>query len=150
MKVTDAEILQAIWRKQVKTTAKGVIVNYMGGGKGLEGKRSQHHAQDIHIVSREGLELPLSRGHLRKRLVAIIGTGDLCWSVHGCTFWRKNAMADEVFDYAIQWWSERGVPSGYDEAGKRMRTARVDDFDVKVAQLETELIERFGSLEIAA
>ncbi len=36
MKVTDAEILQAIWRAQVKKTARGVIDNYIGGTKGLK------------------------------------------------------------------------------------------------------------------
>ena len=149
MKVTDAEILSAIWRAQVKATAKGVICNYVGGVKGVEGKSSQHYAQDLHIVSRERLGIPLTKGHLRKRLVSLIGTGDLCWSVHNCTFWRKNYMADVVFDYAVKWWTERGVPSGYDKVEKRMRTAYVDDFDGKLAQLESELFERFSSLEIA-
>ncbi|MGH8421890.1 MAG: hypothetical protein ACRER3_05970 [Pseudomonas fluorescens] len=145
MKVSDAEILKAIWRQQVKITAKGVVCSYASGRKGVEGKSSQHYVQDMHIVSRERLGIPLSGGHLRKRLIALIGTGDLCWSVHNCTFWRKNAIADEVFDYAVQWWTERGVPTGYDEVDKRMRTAHVDGFEGKVAQLEGELLVQFGS-----
>lgn len=67
MKVTDAEILQAIWRAQVKRTAKGVINNYIGASKGLKGDIDQYrfYSQYLSMVGRGTLGITLSKGLLR-------------------------------------------------------------------------------------
>ena len=54
----------------------------------------------------------------------------------------------DVFRFARKWWEEHGVPSGFDEQNKSMRTARIDDYDALAAQLEQELLGRFGSQQV--
>ena len=152
MKVTNAEILQAIWRAQVKRTAKGVIDNYFGGNKGLKGDSDQdrHYSQYLSMVSRGALGIPLSKGHLAYRLKALIGVGALQWFGRpGNAYEFRTDAATDVFHFARKWWEERGVPSGFDKQNQRSRTARIDDYENLAAQLERELLERFGSLEAA-
>lgn len=145
MKVTDAEILQAIWRQQVIRTASGVITNYVGNHKGLCSKDSQWFAQMQYMISRAVLGLPLSKGHLGRRLKALIGEDGLEWHGRPGNGYRfVGARTDEVFETAINWWSEQGVPGGYDADAKCMRTVFVDQFDEKVVELERYLLNRFG------
>lgn len=148
MKVSDEELLAAIWREQVRTTARGCVDHYVGGRKGLCGESSQHYAQDIHIVSRERLGVPLSKGQLRKRLVRLIEGGKAQWSVGDCTFWLNNDKAKEVFSYARAWWTDRGVPSGFDEETRGMRCVTIEGFDDLAIQLAEELLGKFGELPV--
>jgi hypothetical protein len=153
MKVTDAEILKAVWLAQVKRTARGAIDNYIGGGKGLknDSEQDRHFAQYQSMISRGNLGLPLSNGQLARRLKALIGSHGLKWrdgQSNSYEFMTDAAM--DVFRYARSWWAEYGVPSGFDEINKCMRTIRLTDYESLAEQLERELIEVFGSLEVAA
>ena len=151
MKVTDAEILRAIWLAQVKRTAKGVITNYVGGSKGLTGDSDQdrHFAQYQSMISRGGLGIPLSKGQLARRLKALIDGDILHWCGRpGNAYEFRTEAAMNVFRYARNWWAERGVPSGFDQTNKRMRTIRLSDYESLADQLELELLERFGNLEV--
>lgn len=153
MKVTDAEILKAVWRAQVKRTARGVITNYVGGSKGLTGDRDQdrHYAQYQSMISRGGLGIQLSTGQLARRLKALIDGDVLHWCGRpGNTYEFRTEAAMNVFRFARNWWAERGVPSGFDEINKRMRTIRLSDYESLAEQLERELIGAFGNLEVAA
>lgn len=151
MKVTDAEILQAIWRAQVKRTAKGVIDNYVGGSKGLKGDSDQdrHYSQYLSMISRGSLGIPLNKGQLARRLKALIGGEALQWCGRpGNSYEFRTDAAMDVFRVARKWWEEHGVPSGFDKSKQCMRTARIDDYENLSMQLENELLERFGSLEM--
>lgn len=153
MKVTDAEILKAVWRAQVKRTARGVITNYVGGSKGLTGDRDQdrHYAQYQSMISRGGLGIQLSNGQLARRLKALIDGDVLHWCGRpGNAYEFRTEAAMNVFRFARNWWAERGVPSGFDEINKCMRTIRLTDYESLAEQLERELIEVFGSMEVAA
>ncbi|KJH75314.1 hypothetical protein [Pseudomonas sp. ES3-33] len=152
MKVTDAEILQAVWLAQVRRTARGVITNYVGGSKGLTGERDQdrHFAQYQSMISRGGLGIQLSKGQLARRLKALIDGDTLHWCGRpGNAYEFRTETAMAVFRYARNWWADRGVPSGFDEVNKRMRTIRLSDYDKLAVQLEQELLERFGNREVA-
>lgn len=150
MKVTDTEILKAVWRAQVKRTARGVIDNYIGGGKGLKNDTDQdrHYAQYQSMISRGNLGIQLSNGQLARRLKALIDGSTLHWSSVGNSYEFRNEAAMNVFRYARNWWAERGVPSGFDEINKCMRTIRCSDYDSLAVQLELELLERFGNREV--
>lgn len=150
MKVTDTEILKAIWQAQVKRTAKGVITNYVGGSKGLTGDTEQdrHYAQYQSMISRGGLGIPLSRGQLARRLKALIGGDNLQWRGTGNAYEFCTDAATDVFRFARNWWEERGVPTGFDQVKKCMRTVWLSDYEGLAAQLEQELLERFGNLEV--
>jgi len=154
MKVTDEEILQAIWRAQVKKTANGVITNYVGGGKALSGSGSgsgsQRYAQGLHMISRRAGGVPLSYAQLRRRTLALIKGSSIPWRTdfNGSIIWIDDQRAKDVFEFARQWWRDKGVPEGFDEQRKRMRTVQVDEFGEKVEELEAELLKRFGNLEV--
>ena len=150
MKVTDEEILQSIWRAQVKKTANGVITNYVGGGKALSGSDSQRYAQGLRMISRRAWGVPLSYAQLRRRTLALIKARSIPWRAdfNGSIIWIDDQRAKDVFEFARQWWRDQGVPEGFDEQRKRMRTVQVDEFGEKVEQLEAELLERFGNLEV--
>jgi len=150
MKVTDAEILKAVWRAQVKRTARGVIDNYIGGSKGLKNDTDQdrHYAQYQSMIRRGNLGIQLSNGQLARRLKALIDGSTLHWSNVGNSYEFRNEAAMNVFHFARNWWGERGVPSGFDEINKCMRTIRLSDYDSLAVQLELELLERFGNREL--
>ena len=151
MKVTDAEILKAIWLAQIKRTAKGVIDNYIGGGKGLknDSEQDRHFAQYQSMISRGNLGLPLSNGQLARRLKSLIGSHGLKWrDGQSNSYEFMTDAATDVFRFARNWWAERGVPSGFDDINKRMRTVRLSDYDSLADQLELELLERFGNREV--
>ncbi|MGZ4968074.1 MAG: hypothetical protein ACXV8O_01545 [Methylobacter sp.] len=144
MKVTDEELIKAIWILQVKKSARGCIHNYIGDRKGVASESHLKYSQDIHIMSRHQLGVDLSNGHLRKRLVTLIESGAVQWSTNQCSFWINNEKAKEVFDYACDWWSNQGVPSGYDQERKAMRCEKIEEFDDLATQLEEDLVLMFG------
>ena len=151
MKVADAEILQAIWRAQVKRTARGVIDNYVGGIKGIrsDSEQDRHYSQYLSMVGRVALGLPLSKGQLARRLKALIGGESVQWRGYpGNAYELRTDAAMAVFCFARQWWEQRGVPSGFDECKKCMRKVRLNNYESLAAQLEQELLERFGSLQV--
>jgi hypothetical protein len=144
-KVSDEELLAAIWLLQVRNTARGCISNYVGNRKGITSQSMQNYAQDINLMSREKLGVQLSNGHLRKRLIHLIEGGLVQWSVRSCSFWINNEKAKEIFDYACEWWANHGVPSGYDQERKAMRCEIIEGFDDLAEKLEKDLVERFGN-----
>lgn len=151
MKVPDSEILQAIWRAQVKRTAKGVIVNYVGGSKGLTGERDldRHFAQYLSMISRGALGISLSNGQLARRIKSLIGQAGLQWNGRpGNAYEFQTQAATEAFHFARNWWAERGVPTGFDHENQRMRSIKLSDYESLVAQLENELLDQFGERKV--
>lgn len=144
MKVSDDALLIAVWQQMVRATARGSIDHYVGNRKGIRDESMRCYAQDIHIVSRHALDVPLSLGHLRKRLVRLIDSGRLQWVVHGCTFWINDDRAKGVFEYARDWWAKAGVPSGFDQERKACRCKVIEGYDYLADQLEQELLTMFG------
>lgn len=154
MKVTDDEILAAIWRQMVSNTAGGVVDNYISGKKGIRRLVDSHdfyYAQNVHVMARENWGIPLSYGHLRRRAVAAIKASDLPWWPRGefSSVWLNNARAREVAGAAAAYWTSLGVPTGWDEDNKCMRTAHVDDFGAHVEKLRDILLDRFGNWQDA-
>ncbi len=144
MKVTDEQLLDAIWRRMVLSTAKGSVSTYIGGRYGLAGDGHRHYGQDCHIISRKSLGLPLSYGHLRKRIISLINAGRLKWITHDCTYWIECERSLEVWNRATAWWAEKGVPGGWDAENQRMRTAPLNDFQGLADELASILLAEFG------
>ncbi len=141
--VTNYEIKLAVWHNQLKKTADGALVNYHGGHKRVARPDHQHYGQDHHIIERHTLDIPLSKGHLRKRLVALIDAGGLSWVVPNCTFVIKSAKADQAWQYAREWWLALGVPVEQ-LSGERLPAVQIDDYETKLTKLQGELLARFG------
>lgn len=146
-KVTDEELLAAVWRKQIEATARGAISKYVGSRFGLAGESLRRYGQDCHIISRERLGIPLSAGHLRKRIVRLIDQGRMAWVTHDCTFWIDCPHLQAAYQHATRWWEAKGVPGGFDEERKAMRCVPLDNFESLVTQLKSELLSIFGEYE---
>lgn len=144
MKVSDNEIIAAVWRRMVIATARGAISKYVGGTYGLAGDLMRGYGQDCSMVGRKSLGVPLSNGHLRRRLISLIDSGRLQWAICDCTFWIDCDRTTAMYQRATEWWISQGVPGGYCDVKKGMRTAPLDDFDELVKQLEDALMAEFG------
>lgn len=146
MKVTDDEILRAVWRGMVKATARGAVCKYVGSRYGLNSDDFRYHWQDIHILGRDRLGVNLGSGQLRRRIVRLIDAGQMRWTIRDCAFWIDCPRAAEVWNRATAWWSAAGIPRGY-EKGSGMRCVEVADFDRRVGELEQILLGEFGDFQ---
>lgn len=128
-----------------------MITSYVGGGKGLTGDSDQdrHFSQYLSMISRVNLGIQLRKGQLARRLKVLIDGKTLHWNGSpGNAYEFRTEAAMNVFRFARNWWEERGVPSGFDQINKRMRTIRLSDYEKLAGQLEHELLERFGNQEV--
>jgi len=127
---------------QVKRTARGVIINYIGGRKGLTSVSDEdhHHAQYLSMISRGGLRITLGNAQLARRLKVLIGGCSLQWRGRlGNTYEFRTESAMEAFRFAHNWLEERGVPTCWDEINKCLLTTRLGDYEHLAALLEHEL-----------
>lgn len=119
MKITDDELLHAIWLNQLENLSSGVLVNYVGGKSGLVGDNPTEFifASGQHTRWREEVTDRLSKQQLLKRIRKLAeqekvkSTG----SARLLTFYIDSPAAREAFKAARQWWSEQGVPEGCGE-----------------------------------
>ena len=117
MKITDDELLHAIWLNQLNGLSGSVLYNYIGGGVGLtgEGDTDFEFASGEHVCSRQHVTTAVGRQQLLKRLRVLVATGRLV-SPYGkklLTFYIDSPAAREAFKAARLWWREQGVPEGY-------------------------------------
>ncbi|OBY90704.1 hypothetical protein A6723_020975 [Pseudomonas sp. AU11447] len=148
-RVTDEQLLDAVWRRQIEVTARGAITRYIGGLYAISGDSWRRYGQELHIMDRDKLGISLSWGHIRRRLVRLIEAGRIAWATSQCTFWIDSPRMEEAYQYATAWWTARGVPSGYDEKQKCMRTVKIPEPAAEALQntLSAELLARFGVRE---
>lgn len=97
-------------------TAKGVITNYVGGSKGLTGDSDQgrHYAQYQSMISRDGLGINLSKGQRARRVNVLIDGDKLHDAAVRVTHEHRTKAAMDAFQFAREWWTEHGVPIGFD------------------------------------
>ncbi len=146
-RVKDGQLLRAVWLYQLKKTASGALINYVGERKRVAPASWQRNGQDLHIMERCKLGVDLGKAHIRIRLVALIksGLGGITWAIPKCTYWIVSSQADEAWAYARQWWAARGVPV---EDGNGSTAypdpILIDNYEVKLEALRAELLALFG------
>jgi hypothetical protein len=128
MKITESELLQAVWELQIKNVSSDVLHKYVNGGHSVVVNewfwRSSSTA--VHICSRQKLTNLIGKQQILKRLRTMIFEGSIEWKHKGCTFGIKNDYLNQsLFEDARNFWLELGVPTGF-ENGK-WKTAIVDN-----------------------
>ena len=70
MKITDKELLDAIWTNQLRLLSKSVLDNYIGGSINVCGKSEFDyiHTSSEHRMRRENVTKKISFKHLSSRL----------------------------------------------------------------------------------
>ncbi|WP_027858399.1 hypothetical protein [Marinobacterium jannaschii] len=149
MKISDKELLDAVWENQLRLLSRTVLHKYMGGSYGLAcGDDFWFYASSSeHIVSRQRVTDLISKKHLRSRIVSLINEGKI-HSPNGdrvLGFCIDSDLAREAFSAAREFWLSKGVPEGHSEG--RANTVRGIDFDAIAAECEGMLLKRFYGSE---
>ena len=151
-KISDEQLMKLIWDNQMLLTAEAPLNLYVGNVYGLlkeacntdfhyKSGVSQHRARIDKAIITE-----LSRPQLLKRIKNLVNDG-LVSSPYGkdemLTIFIDSDRALEAFMYAHKYWDSQGVPSGFDEDKKKMRTTPLPDHDNQVKKISGELLDKF-------
>lgn len=151
MKITDDELLHAIWLNQLDGLSSSVLCNYIGGGVSLDGADDYdfEHASGEHVCSRQRVTMAIGRQQLLKRLRGLVASGKLV-SPYGkqlLTFHIDSPAAREAFAAARQWWRERGVPEGYGkhpDGRSYAKTVKLDNLEALKAECAQYLLDNWS------
>lgn len=151
MKITDDELLHALWLNQLKNLSSGVLVNYVGGKSGLVGDNHTEFvfANDQHIRWREDITDRLSGQQLLKR-IRKLAEQEKVKSTGGrrvLTFYIDSPAAREAFKAARLWWSEQGVPEGYGkhpDGRSYAKTIKLNNLDALKAECAQYLLANWS------
>lgn len=114
MKMTDDELIQAIWLYQLKQMAKRVITNFVGGRYAVndadKAERFSHFFYSSYMWGGElaNITTRLSETQRRKRVYKLIELGRL--QKHDRSFHIDSPAARDAYESARQFWLSKGVP----------------------------------------
>ena len=150
MKITDNELLNAIWNRQVSQLPTRVIHRFIGGGIAVCENDADWcmYSSYISRTSRHLLTKKIGSQQLLKRLRDLSGKDLIKLDTNA--FWIKNQNAFNAFAFARRWWLERGVPTGCEpyimpsgRESSRAKTIIMDNWEDVSEELKCELLNRF-------
>lgn len=153
MKITDTELLDAIWENQLRLVADDVIHNYAGGGKGLccVSDFWYKSSSSEHIRTRYRITKKIKEPQLLNRLKQLKAKGfiETDYDRDGLflTFMIVGNTSREVFEFARQFWLDKGIPEGsykLDDGRDCMCTTKKVDVEALLPECIEMLNERFG------
>lgn len=142
MKITDQQLMQAIWHLQLKTLAKEVLHTHPQGQYSVVREDWYEMSSDIHIMHREELTPLLGRKQLLKRIRSLYKKG-LIKTQYGdrlLTFYIDSDTAKLAFEAARKWWLNQRIGE---------LTLTKHDFELMHANAQIYLIEAFGCEVVA-
>uniref|UniRef100_A0A7M2QND9 Uncharacterized protein n=1 Tax=feces metagenome TaxID=1861841 RepID=A0A7M2QND9_9ZZZZ len=157
MKITDKEILLAVWHATVKKLPYTATHHYVGNLRGLAGESDYWHrsATQICSISRGYvLDVPLSVSQSLRRIKALIARNRLLISSHrpGEAFYFKlpDHLTRRAYDLTLQLLRKKGMTEkefltehGYSEIAKEVSNA----VNREVGPLVEEYVRRCVSPE---
>lgn len=162
MKITDKELLKEIWRVQLENTAKGMINRYIGGGIGLRSgdyEDRKYHSCDVHIMDRDRITKKVGYTRLLHRIRKLAYKDDVTTLMTTrtyiggkqiptvLTFMIECKEAKEAFDCAVNFWADKGVPSGYhlsNDGRHCSNTTKDVDYEELLPACQKMLMDKFG------
>ena len=146
MKISDTELLQAIWLNQLKQLSKGVLGHYVGDSWGVcsDDDFWYEAASGEGRVSRQNVTSEIGSGQLLSRLRALSQAEKIKFK-RELTFFIDSPLARKAFQTARVFWLQNGVPTGH-ENGKA-RTAKVDNIELLKQECESLLIDKFPVID---
>lgn len=147
MKIWNDELIHKVWLAQLKKISRCVCDRYIGGGIGVCRKENYQRCSSIHIIERQKITDKIGAQQLRKRIIDLIDDGFLIWTYRDLTFMIDTEQAKEAFEAARQFMLSKGVPCGWDDENKRMRTVRVGDAEALFSECHEHLIGNFKQID---
>lgn len=145
MKITDQQLLQAIWRLQLKQLAYRVLNHYVGDCYATreDDEFHQFHSSYMHSNMGKLITSELSDSQRRIRIKRLIAAGHVYQCRTGGSFCIQTQQATEAFRAARQFWLGKGVPVFVYQTVEPvpMNKELLKAFEL---QCEAHLVERFG------
>lgn len=112
MKITDQQLLQAIWRLQLKQLAYRVLDHFVGGRYATVQDDDFHQFHSSYLYSSLGklITTELSDSQRRIRIKRLIAAGHVYQCYNGGSFCIKTQQATDAFRAAREFWLSKGVP----------------------------------------
>lgn len=150
MKITDRELLRLIWLYQLKKTASGVLVRYVGDVYGLCGDTFYEYAVGISRSERAQITKRISEKQMLIRMKGLIQSRKLVPYGYPlfCTCWINARQSRQAFEAARRWWQSKGIPEGWDTENKCCRTVPCENIEQLTADCTAFLLKTFGDIRI--
>lgn len=151
-KITDEELLDAIWIQQLKKLARRVINHFIGGSINVCRDEEGRYIQccDLHVMRREKITDKIGRKQLLHRIRKLVNDGKLRLAYDPSillTFIIDGESTKNAFNDSRKFWIDYGVPYGYHELkdGRTYaNTTKIIDFDELLPQCEKMLLDKYG------
>lgn len=157
MKITDKELLDAIWTNQLRLLSKEVLDNYIGGSISVcgESEFDYIHTSSEHRMRRDNVTKKISFKHLSSRLQKLASNGHISRDTYSdhliLTFMIPGEKAREAFKAARQFWLDHGVPTGYSKLKDDRSCANTTkdvDVDSLLPECEKMLMEKYDEKKV--
>ena len=112
MKLTDDQLMKAIWLYQLKRMAKGVVHHYVGQRYATSDSSdgSFYHSSYMWAGESALITTELAASQRRVRIKKLIKQGRLHQQHNDRTFFINSVAAREAFEAARQFWINAGIP----------------------------------------
>lgn len=142
MKITDEQIIEAIWNNQLRLLSRNVLVPYFSGRHGVccDDDFSFEWCSVLHIPCVSVMTDAASPEQITRRIRKLINAGEI-HSQFGQDVMVNNDTARSAFNAARQFWLEQGVPE--DESFNIPGPVVIDDFESKAAACLAMLQEKY-------
>lgn len=136
MKVTDDELMLAIFERHLERIPYQMLNHFVGGCYGLCDLEIEQygigHLFYITATEREAINVKLSYSHMLNRIKDLIAKGKLKarFTVDGSLnyFFIDSPNMINAIGIAYEFWLNAGVPRGYCENGKGMRSIKLENY----------------------
>lgn len=148
MKITDQQLLQAIWSLQLKQLSYRVLDHFVGARYATrkDDESSQFHSSYMHSGLGKLITSELSDSQRRLRIKRLIAAGHVYQCPTGGSFCIQTQQATEAFRAAREFWLSKGVPVFVYQT---VEPVSINKELLKALELQCEahLIELFGEYQ---
>lgn len=112
MKITDDQLMKAIWLYQLKRMAKGVVDHYVGQSFATRESSDSnfYYSSYMYFGETKNIHTELATSQRRVRVKRLIQQGRLHQQGNDSCFYFNNQAGREAFEAARQFWINSGVP----------------------------------------
>ncbi|MEQ5834193.1 hypothetical protein [Marinobacter sp. NFXS9] len=149
MKISDIELIQAIWKNQIRLLSGSVVMRYVGGMYGVCRNDDFWYVSNSseHRCSRQNITRVLGEQQLWSRIKRLYQEGHLSSKYHGelLTFFIDGELAREAFSAARNWWLARGIPQGMENGASRCVPLSENQYQAMQKDCFADLMDMFPS-----
>lgn len=150
MKISDNDFLQKIWEFQLRKVSRAVLQKYANGGFSVTraDDYSYLYSTSIHTINRGEITDKIGKQQAYKRIRNLININQLSWANFKITFCIDTQQSRNVFTKARDFWLKNGVPTGFCEIKKGIRTVEIDNYELLLDECHKALVNEFGTLNL--